>query len=56
MKYTTKLYMYIYIYGMLRHFCENPVCLDPVWKLSRLIGLMFCRYMRPMQTLSDMSR
>ena len=22
-------------YGKLRHFCDDPVCPDPVWKLSR---------------------
>ena len=21
-------------YGKLRHFCDDPVCPDPVWKLS----------------------
>ena len=21
-------------YGELRHFCDDPVCADPVWKLS----------------------
>ena len=23
-------------YGELRHFCDEPVCPDPVWKLSTL--------------------
>ena len=23
-------------YGQLLHFCDDPVCPDPVWKLSRL--------------------
>ena len=31
-------YIYIYIYmkvdsGELRHFCDDPACPDPVWKL-----------------------
>ena len=29
--------IYIYIYnGILRHFRESPICLDPVRKLSRI--------------------
>ena len=26
-------------YGILRHFCKNPVCADPVWKPVNLVGM-----------------
>ena len=33
-------------YGEMRHFCENPVCPDPVWKRVSLGGRKMARKIR----------
>ena len=34
-------------YGELRHFCDDPVCPDPVWKLSNVVAVVFCSFGAP---------
>ena len=36
-------YTMIYIQACLLHFCENPVCPDPIWKPARIPGMALVR-------------